>query len=96
MVLMAMTPDYARGYENGKQESAARIRELEADVARKDAALAAVDIILTEFTELKLPPPRQFMYMNEVGRLRLWMLCPQEAIEKTHDARALIVTALTE
>ena len=53
MVLMAMTPDYARGYENGKQESAARIRALEAALARKDAALRAADKALKPIADLQ-------------------------------------------
>ena len=46
MVLMAMTEDYWRGHENGKQESAARIAELDTALARKDVALAAAEKVV--------------------------------------------------
>ena len=87
MVLMAMTPDYARGYENGKQESAARVRELEADVARKDAALAAMysatePIAIAD--EHDITSEEGYVSINENTR---------KAIVR---ARALIAAALTE
>ena len=78
MVLMAMPEEYWRGYENGKQESAARIRELEAALADKDAALAAADETL----------------ISSIKELRVWERIAYHVRDDITGIRAIINEAL--
>ena len=84
---MAEEKDYQRAMALEREANDARIRELEADVARKDTALAAADKMLAVFQDIgeALAVPIEWEYEGETIAVATDVAAAREAIAKLNE-----------